>query len=310
MVRDKDRKGVPKGLVFDIQKFSLHDGPGIRTVVFLKGCPLSCLWCSNPEGQGKAPELVYRRDRCIGTAQCGQCMEICLEQAIEVDPSGAVFIDRDRCNGCGDCSHVCPSQALEVSGRWVSVQEVLAIVEEDDAFYARSGGGLTLSGGEPLAQGAFSLALLRAARARGIDTAIETTGLCNWKTLREAASLADRIFFDIKCLASERHQRVTGVSNQPIVDNFRRLRDAFPDLETVVRTPIVPGVNDSEDEIQAIRGFVQRTGRGCRYELLPYHGFGGPKYATLGKRYTLTHLRPPSAARMQALQRVATLPHC
>lgn len=307
MVRDKDEMGVPKGLVFNIQKFSLHDGPGIRTVVFLKGCPLSCLWCSNPEGQCRAQQLVYRRDRCIGVAECNACIEVCLEQAIDVEPSGVVALDRSRCDGCGDCAHVCPSHALEISGCWVSVREVLSIVEEDDAFYARSGGGLTLSGGEPLAQPTFSLALLRAARDRGVDTAIETTGLCNWKSLSEAASLTDRIFFDIKCLGSDEHERVTGVPNQLILDNFRRLRDAFPDLDVIVRTPIVPGVNDSEDEIRAISGFVREAGGASRYELLPYHAFGGPKYATLGRRYALGDVQPPSSSKLEALQRAATV---
>ena len=296
----------PKGLVFNIQKFSLHDGPGIRTIVFLKGCPLACIWCSNPEGQSAAPELTLSANRCMGFEDCDRCIAVCLENAIGRDDNGELHVDRDSCDGCGDCAYVCPPKALEVTGDWVGVDEVIRIVEEDDAFYTRSGGGLTLSGGEPLAQGAFVRALLTAARSRGIDTAIETSGLCNWKTLRDVAPLTDRIFFDLKCIDPQKHERVTGVSNRKILENFRRLRTEFPEHDVVVRTPVIPGVNDSEAEIQAIAEFVEAAGGASAYELLPYHGLGEPKYAKLGKRYRFGHLVPPSEARMIALRRVAT----
>jgi pyruvate formate lyase activating enzyme len=294
-----------KGLVFDIQKFSLHDGPGIRTIVFLKGCPLACLWCSNPEGQTRSPELTLSCDRCITTEDCERCVAVCVDQVIRGEADGGLTIDRARCDGCGDCAYVCPSGALQVSGRWVSVHEVLQIVEEDDAFYTRSGGGLTLSGGEPLSQCAFALALLRAARGRGIDTAIETSGLCNSNTMREAASIADRIFFDIKCLDPEKHTRVTGVSNEQILENFRILRAGYPNLEVVVRTPVIPGINDSVEDIGAIVEFVAGAGGASGYELLPYHGFGERKYEKLGQHYRLAQLQPPSGEQMQALRSVA-----
>ena len=296
---------APKGLVFNIQKFSLHDGPGIRTVVFLKGCPLACIWCSNPEGQSRAPELIHSCERCIGTDECERCVAVCIDQVIRKDGQGGVTVDRSRCDGCGDCAYVCPSQALQVSGEWVNVEHVLRIVEEDDAFYARSGGGLTLSGGEPLSQGAFALALLRAARSRGIDTAIETSGLCNWNTMREAAPLADRIFFDLKSLDAEKHERATGVSNSKILENFRKLREQFPEVEVVVRTPVIPGVNDSVEDIQAIAAFIEAAGGASAYEVLPYHGFGEPKYEKLGKHYRLSHLEPTSAERMRELNDIA-----
>ena len=307
MSLENESNGAPKGLVFNIQKFSLHDGPGIRTIVFLKGCPLACMWCSNPEGRAPSPELILTCDRCIGTEECDRCITVCLEHAITKGENGELSIDRSHCDGCGDCAYVCPSKALEVSGEWVSVGEVLSIVEEDDAFYARSGGGLTVSGGEPLAQGAFVRALLEAARSRGIDTAIETSGLCNWKTMRDVAPLADRIYFDIKCLDPEKHEQVTGVSNRKILENFQRLRAGFAEVDVVVRTPIIPGVNDSEDDIQAIAEFVDQAGGASAYELLPYHGFGEPKYAKVGKHYPLSHLKPPSDERIRALQRTATL---
>jgi pyruvate formate lyase activating enzyme len=294
-----------KGLVFNVQKFSLHDGPGIRTIVFLKGCPLACMWCSNPEGQSRAPELIHSCDRCIGTDECDRCVAVCLDHAIRKDGHGGVTVDRNRCDGCGDCAYVCPSQALQLSGEWMSVDQVLGIVEEDDAFYTRSGGGLTLSGGEPLSQGAFALALLRAARNRGIDTAIETSGLCNWNTMREAAPLADRIYFDLKCLDAATHERATGVSNAKILDNFRTLREEFPEVQVVVRTPIIPGINDSVEDIQAIALFIEGAGGASAYEVLPFHGFGEPKYETLGRHYRLSHLEPPSAERMHELNEIA-----
>ena len=298
---------APKGLIFNIQKFSLHDGPGIRTIVFLKGCPLACMWCSNPEGRGRQVELIQSCDRCIGTDECDRCIAVCLEGALSTGEDGQVRVDRSRCDGCGDCSYVCPSEALEISGEWVSIDDVLRVVEEDDAFYARSGGGLTLSGGEPLAQGAFVRALLIAARARGVDTAIETSGLCNWHTMKEIAPLADRIFFDIKCLDADKHERVTGVPNAKILDNFRRLRSELPGVDVVARTPVIPDVNDSEEDIQAIAEFVRSVGGASGYELLPYHGFGEPKYGKLGKHYRLSHLEPPTEARMVELRQVAAL---
>jgi pyruvate formate lyase activating enzyme len=296
---------TPKGLVFNIQKFSLHDGPGIRTLVFLKGCPLACIWCSNPEGQSRQPELIQTCDRCIGTEDCDRCLSICLEQSLGIGDDGGVLVDRSRCDACGDCAYVCPSRALEVSGYWVTVADVMRTVEEDDAFYARSGGGLTVSGGEPLAQGAFVRSLLEAARARGIDTAIETSGLCSWKTLREVAPLADRIYFDIKCLDPEKHQRGTGVSNEQILDNFRRLRTELPEVTVFVRTPVIPGFNDSKEDIATIVAFIEAAGGAASYELLAYHGFGEPKYAKLGQHYRLSDVAPPSPGKIQALKGLA-----
>ena len=307
MTRNDEQDGSPRGLVFNIQKFSLHDGPGIRTIVFLKGCPLACLWCSNPEGQSASAELVYTRERCIGTDACDRCLPLCPEHAIRRDEDGKVSIHRASCDGCGACVDACPSQALEISGHWVGVAEVLREVEEDDAFYRRSGGGLTLSGGEPLAQGAFVLALLRAARARGIDTAVETSGLCNWKTMHAVAPLVDRFFFDIKCLDSEKHERVTGVPNQKILENFRRLRAEFPEVPVVVRTPVIPGVNDAEEDIGAIAAFIREAGGASAYELLPYHGFGEAKYHKLGQDYAWSDLAPPSEQCMKDLQEIASL---
>ena len=263
------------------------------------------MWCSNPEGQSREPELLLSCERCIGAEECDRCVAVCIDRAIRRDSHGDLVIDREHCDGCGDCAYVCPSQAVQVSGQWVSVDDVLRIVEEDDAFYTRSGGGLTLSGGEPLSQGGFAIALLRAARSRGIDTAIETSGLCNWNTMREAASVTDRIFFDIKCLDATKHQAATGVTNRRILDNFRKLRAELPEVEVIVRTPVIPGINDSVSDIRAIAAFIEEVGGAAAYEVLPYHGFGEPKYERLGKHYRLSHLQPPSEEQMQELRDIA-----
>ena len=296
------------GLVFNIQKFSLHDGAGIRTLVFLKGCPLKCAWCANPEGQSHRPELAFNTDMCIGVAECGLCLEACGPQAVSSTTDGKIAIDRGLCSDCGDCAEACPSKALKLFGDRMSVGEALKVVEEDSAFYARSGGGLTLSGGEPLAQADFAIHLLEAARARGIDTAIETTGYCAWDTLEAACGAANRIFYDVKSLDSEKHKRETGVDNKLILENLERLRERFSGLSITARTPIVPGFNDSPEDIEAISRYLRSLPGDIEHELLPYHGFGESKYGQLGIRYPMKNLEPPSEQRMVALRGVSGSP--
>jgi pyruvate formate lyase activating enzyme len=299
------REEGTRGLIFDIQKFSLHDGTGIRTLVFFKGCPLACAWCSNPEGQAYSAELAYARDRCIGTTECDRCLSACATGAIGQDGDGRVEIDRKLCDDCGECTRACPSKALEMSGERVSVEDVIRAVEEDGGFYVRSGGGVTLSGGEPLSQAAFVKQLLVTARRRGLDTAIETSGLSGWEALENVAPEVDQIFYDIKCIDPEKHRRATGVSNEVVLRNFRELRKRFPEKAVVVRTPVIPGFNDSAEEIRAIARFVESAGGASAYELLPYHRFGEPKYRKLGRTYPLDEAEPPSEERMTALREIA-----
>ena len=282
-----------RGLVFNTQKFSLHDGSGIRTLVFLKGCPLACKWCANPEGQAYTPELAFRPDKCIGISECDRCREACEADAIRFGPDGKVEIDREACTDCGRCVHVCPANALELFGTWASVDELIRVVEEDSRFYARSGGGVTLSGGEPLAQTKFVLEFLNRARARGIDTALETSGLCKWEDLEEVCRLVNHVFFDVKILDRVKHEAGAGVDNERILENLRSLREAFPELPVTVRTPVVPGFNDAPEDIRAIAAFLDRLpGDPVEYELLPYHRFGESKYGQLGKAYPLEGLEP------------------
>ncbi len=298
--RENDR-----GLVFNIQKFSLHDGAGIRTLIFLKGCPLECSWCANPEGQSHLPELAVNLERCIGVAECGLCLRACGPEAVVPADDGKIAIDRKRCSDCGDCVKACPSKALGLFGDYMSVGDALKVVEEDSAFYARSGGGLTLSGGEPLMQADFAIHLLKTARDRGIDTAIETTGHCAWDTLEAACRNTNRIFYDVKSLDAEKHKRETGVDNGLILENLRRLCERFPETPITVRTPIVPGFNDSPEDVEAIAEYLRRLPGNIEHELLPYHGFGEPKYGQLGMRYPMEKLEPPSEQRMAALRGVS-----
>jgi pyruvate formate lyase activating enzyme len=271
------------GIVFNLQRFSLHDGPGIRTVVFLKGCPLACRWCSNPESQAAHPELAFHREACLGAAACGRCLAACAPAALRAAGGGRIVLDRKRCTGCMACAAACPPQALRVYGEAMTAAACLDIVEQDAPFYARSGGGITLSGGEPLHQAPFALALLEEARRRRIHRVMETCGEGRFEDLAAACGLLDGLIYDVKLMDAARHRRVTGRSNARILDNLGRIRAAFPRLPLCVRTPLVPGVNDRAAEIRPILEHVRRI-PGASFELLDYHRLGRPKYVDLGRR--------------------------
>lgn len=283
------------GVVFNIQHFSIDDGPGIRTTVFLKGCPLRCKACCNPESLRASPQLIYKPAKCIGVAECGRCIGICPEQAIGADANGKVSVNFDRCNDCGECAKACPSRSLEILGKRMTVEEVLADVEADSAFYGPSGGGITLSGGEVLQQSHFAAALLREARRRGLSTAIETSGMGSWSQLERLLPNLDVIHFDIKCLDFDRHKRFTGTGNDLILANLRRLCEVFPHDAIRVRTPFIPGVNATLEDVRAIRDFLKSISDKLHYELLPYHSFGEMKYGYLGLEVPMLKLGSPSA---------------
>lgn len=274
------------GIVFNVQKFSVHDGKGIRTLVFLKGCPLRCRWCSNPESQSLKPEHAFNPTRCLTSGVCGRCLAACPTGALSLTADGLIRHDRNKCEECFACVRACPSGAQSVYGESMSVGQALDKVEEDGVFYHRFGGGMTLSGGEALMQHEFAVALLREARRRRIDTTIETCGCYPYERLRDACPHLNRLIFDIKCLDPHKHKAQTGVDNALILENFRRVCEDFPDLPIRVRTPVIPGFNDSEDDIRAIRRMVPRRPN-IDYELLAYHRMGQPKYGYLGRRYEL-----------------------
>lgn len=274
----------PAGLVFDIRGFSLHDGPGIRTTVFFQGCPLRCLWCCNPESQLSQPAAVWVAERCIG---CGRCLEACPAQAVRRTADGARRIDAARCDGCGRCVLACPGEALQVFGRRVSVGEVLAEVARDALYAEHSGGGLTLSGGEPLGQPEFALELLRRYRTeeKGAHTAIETSGEADWESLEALLPVVDLFLYDLKHADPAEHRRLTGRGNERILENARRL--AAAGAEMVIRIPLVDGMNDDPPALAAAADFIASLRSVHRVDLLPYHRLGEPKYRRLGRRYAL-----------------------
>lgn len=272
-------------LVFNVQHYSLHDGPGIRTIVFLKGCPLRCRWCANPESQRLTAEVSYTQNNCLGKEKCGLCAVSCPAAAISW-AGGKAHINRSLCTGCLGCARACPSEAIKAEGRERSVKELLDMVERDGVFYRKGQGGLTVSGGEPLTHPDFLEVLLSGAKARRLSTAIETCGFGSYDALRRAARHLDTVLFDVKCLDSARHREQTGQGNERILENFERLCADFPDLPKLVRTPVIPGFNDSVEELTRIRRWVLGHSN-ASHEFLPYHRFGEGKYKALGRPYPL-----------------------
>ena len=287
---------MKNGVIFDIRKYSIHDGPGIRTAVFFKGCPLRCWWCHNPEGQNIEPELVYRESRCIG---CGECSRSCQREAISL-VAQSISVNRDDCVLCGNCCRMCPSDALSIAGKQMSVKEILEEIEKDRIFYEESGGGVTFSGGEPLLQPDFLNTLLNECKERAIHTTVDTCGFAQYEIIDRIRGKVDLFLYDIKTMDSRKHRKYTGASNERILKNLKKLAEGGSSI--VVSFPIIPGINDDDKNVTRTAEFISSLPNIQQVNLLPYHKAGIEKYKNLDKPYKLGRIQPPSNQRINSVK--------
>ena len=283
------------GIIFNIQRYSIHDGPGIRTTVFLKGCPLSCYWCQNPESQVMKPEVLFDKNYCTS---CGQCIIACSSGANWLAGDTAK-IDRDKCTGCGNCVESCPNGARKVTGRYATVGEVIEEILKDRKFYENSGGGITLSGGEPTLQSKFALQLLKRCKEDGLHTVLDTCGYIPWQTMQKLLEYTDLVLYDIKCLDARKHSKATGKPNDLIIANAQRIAEY---KELWARIPLVPGFNDSVEDIRAIMHFVKKELGVVKIYLHPYNKLGEGKYDRLDKKGV--RLDPQSDEHVEKLRNI------
>jgi len=286
------------GIIFDIKRYALHDGPGIRTTVFFKGCPLSCWWCHNPESQDFHPEVILRTQRC---AHCAACAAACPQGAITLpaEGEGGPLTDRDACTACWQCVQACFSGARQLVGQEVSVQALMTEILRDRSFFDESGGGVTFSGGEPLSQPRFLAAVLRACRQEEIHTAVDTSGYAPWTVFDALRRDVDLFLYDLKIFDAQRHRRYTGVANELILENLTRL--ARLGHAIYVRVPVIPGINDDEDNLRQIAAFVAGQPGIQRLDILPYHPSAAAKYAGLERPYPLADTNMPAGERMEEI---------
>jgi pyruvate formate lyase activating enzyme len=277
------------GVVFNIQRYSIHDGPGIRTTVFMKGCPLRCVWCQNPESQASRPQLFFNRERCTG---CGQCAAVCPEKAVEI-LEGKAVTDRGLCTACGLCVEGCPVEAREIMGKFMTAAEVVEEVMKDEVFYRTSGGGVTLSGGEPFAQPDFSASILSLCKEKGIHTAIETCGYARWEVAERVLPFVDLVLFDLKQMSGVEHLKLTGAPNSLILQNLKRIWHE-KHIPILLRIPVIPGCNDSPENIRATARFVAgELDPSMQVHLIPYHRLGVSKTEQLEMASLQTSIEPP-----------------
>lgn len=284
-----------KGVIFDIQRFSVHDGPGIRTVVFMKGCPLSCQWCHNPESQTMAPDLFFEEELCVS---CEKCIQVC-PQGVHQIINGQRVIKRELCNKCGKCVDACLPAALVLKGRSVTVNDVLDEVLRDKGYYLKSGGGITLSGGDPLAQPKFTKNLLTELKKRNLNTAIETCGHASWEIFKDILDLTDFVMYDFKIYNSALHEAYCGIDNALILQNLRRVVDQGKAL--LVRIPLIPQISDTDNNLQQIGEFLMQLSI-KHVELIPYHAFPKDKCKALGIEYQLSHVATQSSEKLQRMK--------
>lgn len=288
MVQTKNEP-IRKGFIYDLQRFAIHDGPGIRTLVYMKGCPLKCLWCSSPQTQHSKIEIMHNEINC---KKCGRCIDVCPVHVITISDEDGIIIDRDLCKYCGQCVESCPNQALKLIGYYITSEELFQEVNKDSPFYRRSNGGVTVGGGEPTMQLDFITTFLKRCKQTYINTAIETCGYVKWDKMENLLEYVDLVYIDIKHMDPTVHKELTGVSNKLILENAKKISAIRP---IIIRIPVIPGFNDSDDNITAIARFALDLGENLkRIDLLPYHKFGTQIYSRIGMEYKLTDVEPPS----------------
>jgi pyruvate formate lyase activating enzyme len=284
-----------EGTIFDIKKYAIHDGPGIRSTVFFKGCPLACRWCHNPEGITVASQKIYRQERCIG---CGECIRICPHEVMTQTAEGIVW-DPAKCNLCRTCVDHCPSEAIEFVGRRVAAGEVMREIEKDIAFYDQSGGGITLSGGEPLMQPDFLLQLLDACAGLDLHRTVDTTGYADSRLLLEVAQKTDLFLYDLKLMDADKHRDFTGVSNERILNNLKLLAQNGARIQ--VRVPVIPGINSDAENIDRTAAFVSGLPGVEHIAILPFHNSARSKYGRLGMECISSNIESPSDEQLKII---------
>ncbi|NLX70846.1 MAG: glycyl-radical enzyme activating protein [Clostridiales bacterium] len=287
-----------KGLIFNIQRFSIHDGPGIRTTVFFKGCSLRCFWCHNPESIHPHPQIQLFLQKCIG---CGKCFEICPVGAHCMIDGERVFL-RELCRNCGKCAEICYADALVLAGKWLTAREVMDEVEKDKPFYENSDGGVTISGGEPLLQADFARALLEECKKEGLHTVVDTAGNVPWEAFEKVLPFTDLFLYDLKAADEEFHRQVTGAGNARILDNLKKLANS--DKNIWIRIPIIPGVNDKVEEMEKLLMIIKELKQIEYVELLPFHRLGEGKYTSLDMENLAKGYEPPRDDLMNRLAKV------
>ena len=290
-----------QGLYIDFKRLTIHDGPGLRSTLFMKGCPLHCLWCHNPESIDSHPTLGFYADKCI---LCGNCTQVCDCHQIV---NGRHLYDRDQCVACGKCADVCPTQALELYGRPITVDEAMKMALSDRLFYHNSGGGVTVSGGEPLLQADFCAEFFERLHADGIHTAVDTCGNVPWEAFVKVIPYTDLFLYDFKEADNAKHREYTGHGNKLILKNLQRLDEAGCAIE--IRMPLIPGLNDTDTDLNSAGEFLSRLKHLTGIRVLPYHGYAKNKYVAVGREFNLTGQCPPSADKMDAVKKCLQTHH-